>query len=221
MLNQDFWDFLRGQGVSLPVNVDAEFGPSLEKYLHLLLEKNKLVNLTAIRDPNDAIWKHLADSLVLAKWEGLGSLLDWGSGGGLPGIPLALLRKSRGESAPVAFLDSVGKKIKAIEEFGTELGITSLYYNERGEKFLASPDSSGIQTIVMRAVAPPAEVIEWMRPSVSHWVMMLGSQQMEVWNSLKGRAANRGFVFGKVAEYELPHGLGKRFLLELKSKRST
>lgn len=221
MLTKDFWDFLRAQGVALPEDPNEVLGPSLEKYLNLLLEKNKLVNLTAIRLPEDAIWKHLADSLVLAKWEGLGSVLDWGSGGGLPGIPLALLRKAQGDKSPVSFLDSVGKKIKAVEEFGAELGLGARCYNERGEKFLASAEASQIQTIVMRAVAPPAEVIDWLRPSVKFWVMMLGSQQMDVWSGLKGRASNRGFSFGKIAEYELPHGLGKRFLLELRAKRST
>lgn len=221
MLNHEFWDYLRAQGVVLPADVNTELAPSLEKYLNLLLEKNKALNLTAIREPGDAVWKHLADSLVLAKWEGLGSLLDWGSGGGLPGIPLALLRKSLGDKSPVSFLDSVGKKIKAIEEFGLELGLDSRFHNLRGERFLDSDYAGATQTIVMRAVAPPAEVIDWLRPSVKFWVMMLGSQQMDVWNSLKGRAANRGFTFGKIAEYELPHGHGKRFLLELRAKRST
>lgn len=61
-------------------------------YINLLLQQNRTLNLTAIIDPLEAVTKHLLDSLSVAQDVPLGKVVDVGSGGGCPGIPLAIIR---------------------------------------------------------------------------------------------------------------------------------
>ena len=61
-------------------------------YINLLLQQNRTLNLTAIIDPLEAVTKHLLDSLSVAQDVPSGKVVDVGSGGGCPGIPLAIVR---------------------------------------------------------------------------------------------------------------------------------
>ena len=81
----------------------------LERFSRMLLEKNQVMNLTAITDPRDVAALHLLDSLALtglAALEGK-AVVDVGTGAGFPGIPLAIARPS----ARVTLLDSLGKRV--------------------------------------------------------------------------------------------------------------
>lgn len=78
------------------------------QFLDELLRWNQRINLTSVRNRVEACEKHLVDSLIMLKYlPASGRLLDIGSGGGLPGIPLAIARKG----LEVTTVDSVGKKI--------------------------------------------------------------------------------------------------------------
>ena len=188
----------------------------LEAYLELLLRKNEEVNLTALRDVELGFWKHIVDSLTLLQMDPLGPVVDWGSGGGLPGIPLALARRARGDHTPVHFLDSVGKKIRAVEEFGQALNLKhSLYFNGRGEELIKAHQLNGVETIVMRAVAPAERAVHWLNRSIPRWVHLLGPQQLEQWRAVEKKARSKGFQFGKLTSFDLPHQHGQRILLEL------
>lgn len=96
----------------------------LEHFVDLFRAYNTHTNLSAIRDP-EVIWiKHIADSLMPASFEPYsGKLLDLGSGGGLPGIPLAIVFPK----LDVTLLDSVSKKIKACQHFIDELGLKNAH----------------------------------------------------------------------------------------------
>ncbi len=85
----------------------------LFKYMKYIIEKNKSINLTAITDEVEFIYKHFIDSLYLAKYIKKGSLLDIGTGAGFPGIPLLIFV----DDLNVSFLDSRNKKLLVIEEF--------------------------------------------------------------------------------------------------------
>lgn len=204
-------------GVS-PDNFSVNLALDSEAYISLLLKKNEVVNLTAIRDLVTGRWKHLADSLALLRLEPLGTVVDWGSGGGMPGIPLALARKASGEPSPVIFIDSVGKKVAAIEEFCGALGLENVQFlHKRGEEWLRSV-SSVPDTIVMRAVAPSEEAIRWISPRVNRWVFMIGPNQREGWLALEKRWSGRGFALSEDISYSLPAGMGDRCLFVLQKK---
>ena len=100
-------DFLIDGAKALDLDLSRLVAHRMLQYLVEIQEWNKRFNLTSILDPREMIIKHLLDSLSgLADVEGR-RLLDVGSGAGLPGIPLALMR----EDLEVVLLDSNGKKI--------------------------------------------------------------------------------------------------------------
>ena len=89
-----------------------------ERLLSLFVAYNSHTNLSAIRDEEGIIVKHFLDSVLLLKYEKLsGRMLDIGTGGGFPGIPLKLLTPK----LSVTLLDSVSKKTKACDHFIAEL----------------------------------------------------------------------------------------------------
>ncbi len=222
MLASNSWDklslWMKELGLPLPLQ-EEKFISSLAAFHKIFMAKNEVVNLTAIKDPEDFLWKHLADSLALSLCEPMGVLLDWGSGGGFPGIPLALYRRSIGLDVPVFFLDSVGKKIAAVREFTESLDLphTQFFYM-RGEEFLLSREATTVDTIVMRAVAPPERAVPWMNKGIRRWIHMLGPQQIEPWMAEEKRLQNKGFKISKTHEYELPASRGSRVILEITAK---
>jgi 16S rRNA G527 N7-methylase RsmG len=194
-----------------------DFRRSLERFLSLLLERNELVNLTSIRSWDDAVWKHLADSLSLLHLNNLGAVLDWGTGGGLPGIPLLLARRSLGDSAPVYFVDSVGKKILSVRYFLDQLGFSGddLAYIGRGEQVLSSLK---VDTVVMRAVAPPEKACLWMRGNAKRWIVFCGPTNRDVWLKSKALLLKNGLILENEHFFELPHAIGSRYLLQFAKK---
>jgi 16S rRNA (guanine527-N7)-methyltransferase len=88
----------------------------------LLLKWNRTYNLTALRDPEQAVSHHLLDSLAILPHVGAGALLDVGSGGGLPGIPLAIARPE----LAVTVVDAVQKKTTFLQQAAIELGLKNV-----------------------------------------------------------------------------------------------
>lgn len=206
--------FLRSLGDKSEVCSQASFRLDCEKYLSLLLAKNELVNLTGAKDIQTAFWKHLVDSLALLSWEPLGLVVDWGSGGGFPGIPLALARRAKGEKPAVYFLDSVGKKIRCIEEFAQALGLESKYFNGRGEALVSDGTLAGVETVVMRAVAPAERARAWMSGAVPRWVFLLSPAQIESWEKERAYLGNKKLRLTRKVIFDLPRQQGSRALLE-------
>lgn len=106
----------------LGVQADTETRQKLLDYVALLEKWNRVHNLTAVRDPQEMVTLHLLDSLSVLPHIGGGLLLDVGSGAGLPGIPLALLRPD----VKVTVLDSSHKKASFLRHAKAALGIANL-----------------------------------------------------------------------------------------------
>ncbi len=105
-------------GIELPDTAQQQ----LLAFRNLLLKWNKTYNLTALRDPEQAISHHLLDSLTILPHVGDGNLLDVGSGGGLPGIPLAIARPA----LSVSMVDTVQKKATFLQQAAIELGLKNV-----------------------------------------------------------------------------------------------
>ena len=106
------------------LGLDESGAPSLLRYGELLLEKNKVMNLTAITEPQDVATLHFLDSaalLTLADLKGK-SVVDVGTGAGLPGMPLKILEPS----IRMTLLDSLGKRITFLQEVCDDLGLTDV-----------------------------------------------------------------------------------------------
>jgi 16S rRNA (guanine527-N7)-methyltransferase len=209
-------NFLVGLGVEPGLSQSEGFKADCLRFLELLLKKNESLNLTAIRDPEAAFWKHLADSLALLSLEPLGDLVDWGSGGGFPGIPLALARKWLGFEGRVVFVDSVGKKIRAVEEFCQALGLKDVsFLVGRGENLSRSGGLRGVKSVVMRAVAPPERAARWLDPRIPQWIFFAGPMQMAEWQNSASFLRKKGFSLFFAKEFSLPQGHGRRALVQV------
>lgn len=104
---------------SLGVDLTVPARDALLAFRDLLLKWNRTYNLTAIRDPEQALAHHILDSLAILPWVGEEPLLDVGSGGGLPGIPLAIARPA----LAVTLIDAVDKKASFQRQAAIELGL--------------------------------------------------------------------------------------------------
>ncbi|MEN6587703.1 MAG: 16S rRNA (guanine(527)-N(7))-methyltransferase RsmG [Sulfuricella sp.] len=94
----------------------------LLSYIALLQKWNKVYNLTAVRDPENMLYQHLLDSLAVLPYVGEGRLLDVGSGAGLPGIPLAIVRPE----LQITLLDSNHKKTTFLRQACIELELSKV-----------------------------------------------------------------------------------------------
>ncbi len=106
----------------LGIELTTEQNEKLLAFRDLLLKWNKTYNLTALRDPEQAISHHLLDSLAILPHVGNGPLLDVGSGGGLPGIPLAIARPE----LSVSMVDTVQKKATFLQQAAIQLGLKNV-----------------------------------------------------------------------------------------------
>lgn len=150
------------------IEVPAEKLEKLARYLDLLLEANQRMNLTAVRD-RDLAWRRLiVDSLTLLPGlesvEAGGRLVDVGSGGGLPGIPLAIAR----EDLHISLLEATGKKAKFLHEARQALGLKhGEVLHGRAEEFGQNKTyRQKFDVAVSRAVGKVSEVLEYALPLV-------------------------------------------------------
>lgn len=121
-------DDIAGGARELGVNLTPEQGDRLARFAALLIRWNAVHNLTAVDSPNAVLSHHLLDSLSILEpisripGETPLSLLDIGSGGGLPGVPLAIARPDWG----VTLVDKVQKKVAFLTQARVELGLTNV-----------------------------------------------------------------------------------------------
>lgn len=105
------------------LGLDVAHADPLLAYIALLARWNRTYNLTAIRDPHEMVSRHLLDSLAMhAHLDGVAKLADLGTGPGLPGIPLALVRPG----LQVALVESSGKKARFLREAARSLGLANV-----------------------------------------------------------------------------------------------
>jgi 16S rRNA (guanine527-N7)-methyltransferase len=152
---------LRENGFPLNERQIREMG----EYVSLLLEWNEKINMISRRD-SDRVWEshilHSVSPLFLLDIPSDSSILDLGSGGGLPGIPLSILH--RGLS--VTLMDSIQKKTRVLEEIVQCLGLPNLrVLTGRAEELGREGRLRGtFDAVIARAVAPLADLASWSKP---------------------------------------------------------
>ena len=147
---------LAGAGeMGVPLS-EAQAGKLLD-YLDLLQKWNKAYNLTAVRDRSAMLTQHLLDSLSIVPHLPPGDLLDVGSGGGLPGIPLAILQPERS----ITLIDTVGKKVAFLKQAAMTLGLKNLNaVSDRIESWVPpEKHAAGFALITARAYATLATLV--------------------------------------------------------------
>lgn len=139
----------------------------LEQFYQLLSEKNKVMNLTALAEPQDFLEKHLRDSLLLHRhfqFEPGTRLIDVGTGAGFPGIPIAVMEPE----LTVVLLDSLTKRIHFLEEVIAALDLKNAkVLNSRAESAGRQPElRESFDYCVSRAVSHLNKLSEYCLPLV-------------------------------------------------------
>ncbi|MBQ6116544.1 MAG: 16S rRNA (guanine(527)-N(7))-methyltransferase RsmG [Oscillospiraceae bacterium] len=133
------------------LGLPADAAPRLAEFAGAVLEKNKVMNLTAITDPADFAALHLLDSaclLTMADFRGR-SVVDVGTGAGFPGVPLRLLEPD----FDLTLLDSLGKRVTFLRQTCAQMGLERVEaVHARAEEFAADRRES-FDLAVSRAVA--------------------------------------------------------------------
>ena len=144
----------------------------LLRYLSLILKWNRIYNLSAIRDPIESVKKHLLDSLSIIHFVQPGLLLDVGSGAGLPGIVIAIMKPE----TKVFVLDSVGKKCRFMQAVKSELALENLIVvNSRVESFKPKKSFSQITSRAFAEVSKTIQLTKHLLEENGRYLLMKGN----------------------------------------------
>lgn len=151
----------------LHINYDDGKSRKFEGYMESVLEKNKHINLTAITDRDEFIRKHYVDSLLCAssaEFRNANSVIDVGTGGGFPGIPLAIAFPEK----EFVLIDSLNKRIRIINELCENYGIDNVtaLHGRAEELGRNSNFRESFDICVSRAVANMSTLSEYCLPFV-------------------------------------------------------
>jgi 16S rRNA (guanine527-N7)-methyltransferase len=153
-----------------------------QRYMDLVLEWNKKVNLTAITSKEEFEIKHFVDSIAICGFSqihGIKKIIDVGTGAGFPGIPLAIIYPDK----EFFLMDSLNKRVKIIDEISTELGLNNVtFWHGRAEDLAHNKEfREQFDLCVSRAVANLAVLSEYCLPfvKVGGWFAAYKSEGIE------------------------------------------
>ena len=179
--------------------------PSLLRFGELLLEKNKVMNLTAITDPEDVASLHFLDSAALLTLADLKdkTVVDVGTGAGFPGMPLKILKPS----IRMTLLDSLGKRITFLQEVCDELRLQNVQCVHARAEVFAEAHRQSFDFAVSRAVANLSVLCEFCLPLVKMGGYFLSMKSVESGEELEAAQKAIKTLGGRVertADYQIP-----------------
>lgn len=179
-------------------------------YVDMLNKWNKAYNLTSVRDPEQMLVRHILDSIVVEPHLQGERFIDVGTGPGLPGVPLAIVRPQ----SHFTLLDSLGKRVRFLRQVQHELKLENITpVQSRVEEFSADPSFDGV---ISRAFASLNDMVSWCHH-------LPGSQGR--FYALKGilpqdeiAALPKGYVVEQVTSLAVPQLEGERHLVIIASQ---
>ena len=179
--------------------------PKLRRFSDLLLEKNKVMNLTAITEEKDVATLHLLDSAALLNMADLSGkkVVDVGTGAGFPGMPMRIVK----EDFSLTLLDSLNKRIDFLKDCCAELGFTDVNcVHARAEEFAAGNRES-FDFATSRAVANLSVLSELALPLVKvggQFLAMKSVDSEEEIAAAKSAIKTLGGKISRVEDYTIP-----------------
>lgn len=188
------------------LRLDTALAGPLSRYLGELVLWNKAYNLTAVRDPAEMVTRHLLDSLTVLPYV-QGSVIDVGSGAGLPGVPLAIANPS----LKVTLLDSNGKKARFLRHVQRVLSLSNIDVQEtRAESY---KPAQPFDCIVSRAYASVADFIgttAGLGGPATRWIAMKGRLDAAELKELPA-----GYALAEAVPLKVPNLNEERHLLRI------
>lgn len=182
-------------------------------YLALLARWNRAFNLTAVQDPLEMVARHVLDSLSVGPYLFGPSVLDLGTGAGLPGIPLAVLYGDR----DFVLLDSNGKKTRFVRQAVLELGLTNVeVIQARMESYRPARKFA---TIVARALATLSELNALAEPLLERpgrMLLMKGRMPSAELEALTPGSGSLTRCDVRIRRLDVPFLIGERHLIEVR-----
>jgi len=210
-------DAIVAEADRLGLDLPAAAPPRLAAYASRLWVWNERLNLTRHTDAARFVARDVADAVALCPQLAAGErLLDVGTGGGVPGVLLAVLRPD----LAVELSDSVGKRAKAVAAIVQEIGLRIPVHEQAAQQVVAAAAGAGrpFDTLVVRAVAPLAKLLGWFEPLRESFGRMLVIKGPR-WEAEKADARHRGLLkqltARRIASWPLPASDGESVLLEI------
>ena len=205
-MQQKLDSLLAAAGITLP---DLQ-KQQLLGYVNLLHKWNKTYNLTSVRDPMQMLVRHIMDSIVVNPHLQGSRFIDVGTGPGLPGIPLAIVRPD----SHFTLLDSLGKRVRFLRQVQHELGLKNVEpVQSRVEEFVPEPPFDGV---ISRAFASLQDMLSWCHH--------LPAKESGRFYALKGVRPDdelavlpEGISLTEVIKLQVPELEGERHLVILKA----
>ena len=195
------------------------------KYYDLLIEKNKVMNLTAITDLNEVMTKHFLDSVLISNvldMSDFNTLVDVGTGAGFPGIPVKILFPN----LKVTLIDSLNKRLKFLDDVISELELDKIETVHGRAEDLGHNDlyREKYDLCVSRAVANLSTLSEYCIPFIKKngvFASYKASDSEEEINISKNAITILGGSISKVCEIDLPGTEVKRNIVIIKKDKYT
>jgi 16S rRNA (guanine527-N7)-methyltransferase len=179
-------DALAGGLADIGVELTPDVRAAIDGHVRLLLAWNRAINLTAIRDPGEVAVAHVVDSLAalaVFRERNVDQLVDLGSGGGFPGLPLAIALPA--ERALLA--DSIGKKVRFLETVVDALGLTGRVETHAGRAEALARDPmhrEAWKAVTARAIAALPDLVELAFPLLKPGGMLVAWKRGEIGSEL-------------------------------------
>ena len=177
-----------------------------EKFAGMVVEKNKVMNLTGVTSPDGMAVKHFADSLSLltcGEWKEGASFLDVGTGAGFPSIPLLIMRRD----IKGVLLDAQQKRLNFLNDVIKELGLNAVTLHARAEEAAKNKQyREKFDIVTARAVAAMPPLTEYCLPFVKvggKFLAMKGPAANEEMQSAKNAVKVLGGKLNEIKEFKL------------------
>jgi 16S rRNA (guanine527-N7)-methyltransferase len=189
----------------------------LDRYCQALWQWNDKLNLTRHTNYEKFVSRDVVDSMALEPFLDSGdAVLDVGTGGGVPGIVLAIVRPD----LKVSLCDSVAKKAKAVAEIVSQIGLKIVVHHAPVQQVLAAHH---FNALVVRAVAPLSKLLRWVEP---HWdsfdrlLVIKGPAWVEERTEAREAGLLKRFELRKLASYPLPGTNSESVVLSIRPRES-